>query len=492
MRLVTRFSAFFLTALALVLAGFSGTVYLVARSHLYRELDERLERALDTLEASVDIEPGGLEWEPTDRRIALGLDLGPGEVRWAVRDDQGRLVDRSANADRGGFPPGWEAGVWPTNPPDGTVFGKVNGWRMAGRRMPLKELLRQGRGHPDDEPGYEVQYPVLVLVAGLKPGPVKATLDRLGGTLVGLSLGIWLLALAGGRLLARRALAPLTRMAEAAGTMSATDLGRRLPTPRTGDELDALGHAFNGLLDRLNEAFDKQQRFAGDASHQLRTPLAALLGQVQLAQRRERPVEEYRRVLDRVLEEGMRLRVIVETLLFLAQPEAPSLLLCDIDLSEWLPNHLERWSDHPRAADLHLEVGDGPLLVRVHPPMLAQLLDNLLDNACKYSEAGTPILVRVNREGGSVLLSVEDRGRGLNPEEAAHIFDPFFRAEGARNEGLPGSGLGLAVARRIATALHGTLDLTSQPKCFTRFTLRLPECPVPAFVGLGIDSRTTV
>lgn len=492
MRLVTRFSAFFLTALALVLAGFSGTVYLVARNHLSRALDERLERALDTLEASVDIEPGGLEWEPTDRRITFGLDLGPDEVRWAVRDGQGDLVDRSANAGRGGFPAGWEARVWPTKPPDGTVFGNVKGWRVASRRMPLKELLSQGRGHPDDEPGYEAQYPVLVLVAGLKPGPTKAMLDRLGGTLVGLSLGIWLIALAGGRLLARRALAPLTRMAEAAGTMSATDLERRLPTPRTGDELDALGHAFNGLLDRLNEAFDKQQRFAGDASHQLRTPLAALLGQVQLARRRERPVEEYQRVLDRVLEEGMRLRVIVETLLFLAQPEGPSLLLGDLDLADWLPNQMDRWADHARAADIRLELTQGPQVVHVHSPMLAQLLDNLLDNACKYSDAGTPILVKVDREGGSVLLSVEDQGRGFTSEEGAHIFDPFFRAEEARNEGLPGSGLGLTVALRIAKALHGSLDFTSRPKCFTCFTLRLPECPVPMDFGLGKDTRATV
>ncbi|WP_406696256.1 ATP-binding protein [Singulisphaera sp. Ch08] len=492
MRLVTRFSAFFLTALALVLAGFSATVYLVAHSHLYREIDERLERALDTLEASVDIEPGGLEWEPTDRRIALGLDLGQDEVRWAVRDGEGSLVDRSANAGSGGFPAGWEARVWPTHPPDGTVIDNVAGWRIAGRRMPLKALLRLGRGHPDDEPGFEIQYPVLVLVAGLKPGPVKATLNRLGATLILLSMGIWLLALAGGRLLARRALAPLTRMAEAVSTMSATDLGRRVPTPRTGDELDALGHAFNGLLDRLNEAFDKQQRFAGDASHQLRTPLAALLGQVQLAQRRERPVEEYRQVLDRVLEEGMRLRVIVETLLFLAQPDGPSLLLHDLDLAKWLPNHLERWSDHPRTADFQLDIRADALPVRVHAPMLAQLLDNLLDNACKYSEAGTPIVVRGKREGGSVVLDVEDRGRGLNPEEAAHIFDPFFRAEGARHDGLPGSGLGLTVARRIALALHGTLSITGYSERATCFTLRLPEHPGPTVVSPGNALRATV
>lgn len=476
MKLVTRFSAFFLIALALVLAGFSTTVYLVAHRHLYRQLDERLEGALDTLEASVDIEPGGLEWEPTDRRIALGLDLGPDEVRWAVRDGQGSLVDRSANAGRGGFPAGWEARAWPVTPPDGTVFGKAKGWRMAGRRMPLQPLLRQGRGHPDDEPGYEVQYAVLVLVAGLKPAPVKATLDRLGAILTLLSLLIWLLAATGGRVFARRALAPLTRMAETIATMSATDLGRRVPTPGTRDELEALGHAFNGLLDRLSDAFDRQQRFAGDASHQLRTPLAALLGQVQLARRRERSTEEYQRVLDRVHNEGLRLREIVEALLFLAQPEAPSLILHEVDLADWLPAHLARWSQHARAGDLDLEVRGTPLPVKVHPAMLEQLVDNLLDNACKYSPAGTPILIRAERGCDCAIhLSVEDRGGGLRSEDAARLFDPFFRTEDVRRAGLPGIGLGLAVTRRIALALHGAIDLKLIPGQSTCFTLRLPE-----------------
>src|SRR4051794_27615945 len=107
MSLATRLSAFFLIALALVLAGFSGSLYLLARTYLVTQLDERLQQALDTLEASVDIEPGGLEWEPTDRRMTLGMEPGESAVRWVVRDGLGALVDRSSNSVPGQFPIHW-------------------------------------------------------------------------------------------------------------------------------------------------------------------------------------------------------------------------------------------------------------------------------------------------------------------------------------------------------------------------------------------------
>lgn len=171
-------------------------------------------------------------------------------------------------------------------------------------------------------------------------------------------------------------------MARAATAMTAADLGRRLPAPATRDELDELGCAFNGLLDRVHEAFlrlraahDRQERFAGDASHQLRTPMAALLGKVQVALRRDRSPEEYRRTLERVQAEGIRLRQIVESLLTLAQSEGARLGFEEVELGTWVADHLRRWSNHPRAAELAASVDDGPMVVRVHPPLLAQLVD---------------------------------------------------------------------------------------------------------------------
>jgi len=174
MSLSTRLSAFFLASLALVLVGFSGTLYVLARSYLVGQLDDRLQRALDTLEAAVDIEPGGLEWEPADRLIAVGVDQGASALRWAVRDDRGTLVDVSPNARGAGFPAHWQPPSVPYEPRGETAFGRIPGWRMASRKLALDELLREGRGHPDDEPGYEVQYRALVLVVGLSPAPVEA------------------------------------------------------------------------------------------------------------------------------------------------------------------------------------------------------------------------------------------------------------------------------------------------------------------------------
>src|SRR5207253_6792806 len=110
-----------------------------------------------------------------------------------------------------------------------------------------------------------------------------------------------------GRGVCRRALTPVTRMAEAARTMSAAALDQRLPAPQTGDELEQLAGAFNGLLARLQESFARQQRFTGDASHQLRTPLAAMQGQVEVALRRERSPEEYRQALAVVQKQAAQL-----------------------------------------------------------------------------------------------------------------------------------------------------------------------------------------
>jgi heavy metal sensor kinase len=466
--LTARLSAFFLAALAVVLVGFSLTLYLLARAYLHRQAQERLTAALDTMAVAAEVDPRGVEWDTREHPLPFGRDTGPDQVRWAVHDGHGRPVDHSAN-------------LSPEDPLDReSLAGLAEGpavrsadragrpWCVARRRV---EAVMPLQGPP--EPG---RYEALVLTAGLSLEPTHATLRTLALALAALSLGVWAGAALVGRRVCRRALAPVTRMAEAAHAMGAADLGRRLPSPGTGDELEEMREAFNDLLGRLQEAFERQRRFTGDASHQLRTPLTVLLGQVEVSLRRDRPAGEYRSVLELVRGQATHLRQIVEALLFLARADAEAELaaLEAVDLAAWLPEHLGRWAGHARSADLRVEGPGGPLGVRAQPVLLGQLVDCLVDNALKYSAPGTPVTVRLRREGGAAVLEVEDSGCGIGSDDLARVFEPFFRAEPARRSGRAGVGLGLAVARRIAGTFRGSLEVESRAGEGSRFLLRLP------------------
>jgi signal transduction histidine kinase len=488
MSLATRLSGFFLVALALALGGFSITLYLLARSHFQRDFDERLVTAIDILSAAAEVEPGEVEWKSMARVTAVNASTEEDPVRWVVSDGRAKVLEHC-----------WKDlgdedlhAILALSPDFGHIHGSFidrggRHWRLAVRRM------QSGSFPPDRHEHYEISSAgpkpratrpssenasSLILAAGAPSEPLEASLRHVALILAGLSLGIWILAALVGRSLCNRALLPVTRMAKVACAMTALDRDQRLPSPATGDELDALANSFNGLLDRLHEEFDHQKRFTGDASHQLRTPLTALLGQLEVARRRERTVAEYQRVLDDVRGEAVRLCQIVEALLFMARAETEARQpdLQPLELVSWVREHLSEWASHPRSADLREQIElDTPAWVRVHSPLLGQLLDNLLDNASKYSTPGTPIIVHLRREQEMVALAVHDQGVGLMADDLSHVFEPFFRSAEARRRGHAGVGLGLAIVQRIAAVFGGTITAESTPGQGSRFVLRLPE-----------------
>jgi heavy metal sensor kinase len=459
MTLTTRVSAFFLGWLGLALAGFAVAVYQVQRANLYRQADDRLSATLDAVVAATESDEQGVEWEPHERTLPRG-----GGVVWLVVDPSGRIIDRSGPVASDGF-----ANL--------TTAADESAWRVDRRRV-------DGRQAADRPPNNRVmtqaplvvrKYHYLEFVAAVALGPIHDELNRLARSLAALAGGLWLVAVVVGRWLCRRTLAPVSEMAAAARTISPADPGERLHVHPTGDELEDLGRSLNGALARLEEAFDRQARFTGDAAHQLRTPLAAMLGQVEVALRRDRDPADYRDTLRAVADQARHLHRLTEGLLFLARADAEAGLpgLADVRLPEWLTDYLEAWrSAHPNVR-VELTVDDQPASIRAHPELLAQLLDNLLDNAVKYGPAGGPVQVHVSTTDRGVDLIVADAGPGIAADDLPRVFEPFFRSPAAREAGIRGVGLGLSVARRIAEATGATLTAESAQGRGSRFVLRM-------------------
>ncbi len=468
MTLTNRLTLFTLAGLAVVLAAFSGTVFTLARTHLFRQLNDHAAATLDTLVAAAEVESDGLEWELHSRRLQFRGD-GPPPV-WAVFDETGRRLDGSASPPR---PLDEFAVVGPD-----MVQSRVNAtWDRSHWRVLRRTLQHPSPGAVRSTPE-RLRYKSLVFVTASPVAPVNDLLSALAWGLAGVSLALWVATGVGSRWVCRRALDPVSRMTAAAKLITSADQGSRLPVPDNRDELHDLAAAFNDLLTRLELAFARQRQFTAEASHQLRTPLTAMLGQMEVALRRERDPEEYRRVLNSAMSQAERLRGIVEMLLFLARAEAEARMpdLVAVDLTTWLPAHVSaNWGSHARGRDLGVVVPTGtPAVVRAQAALLGQAVDNLIDNALKYSEPGSPVLVRVESDARGTLVAVEDRGRGLTDADVGQAFEPFYRSSEVREAGIGGFGLGLAVTARIASAFGATPTAEARSDAGARFAIRFP------------------
>ncbi len=456
--------------LAVVLLGFSTVLYWLADQYLHRQSQERLDSVLRTLSAAFDIGTEGVEWEPAARHINLETPAYTDPVVWIIGDHRGDVVDQSKAAGTDQFLDQVSPSLLPSNH---DVVYRQGTWNI-GQRW-VKGIGEKANAIDMTEEGDK--YPMLSITAGVSLVPVHTTLRRLGVCLAGLSLAIWITALFLGRFICRRALLPLRKMAAIASEMQTSDLTGRLPVLTSRDELEDLGRAFNSLLDRVQQTFERQSRFTGDASHQLRTPLTAILGQIDVALRKERTNEEYQRVLSTVQSKAHRLSRIVESLLFLARADsdAPEPRLEQLDFGSWLPTYFESWKDHERANDITLENHcSGTCMITVEPELFRELLDILLDNACKYSPPGTAIQVRLESSDSHVAIHVVDNGYGIAESDLPNLFVPFVRSDESRLKGIEGIGLGLSIAKRLTAVFKGELTVTSRKNVETCFTVKLP------------------
>ena len=299
-----------------------------------------------------------------------------------------------------------------------------------------------------------------------------------------------LLACVGGYFLARQSLAPVAAMASQARSMGAANLHDRLMVKNTRDELGQLALSFNQLLERLEASFEQQRRFVADASHELRTPVAILRGEAEVTlAKNDRSSAEYRETLAVLRDESQRLARIVEDLFTLTRADAGQypLNLRDTYLDELASQSLVRARSLAAEKNITLKSSFEPELpIHADEALLGRMLLNLLDNAIKYSPPNTTVELTCRREGSVYFIRVADQGEGIPHELQPRIFERFFRADKARSRAETesgGAGLGLSIARWIAEAHHGRLELTRSDSSGSLFTVTLPAVQPPANIS---------
>jgi heavy metal sensor kinase len=429
-----RMTAAFAVAMALVLAASGWFLYTRLSSHLATQLDQELQVRAQDLRTLVR-HPGA----------SLASDEGGGLVEqgesYAQLVDGVRVVDATP-------PLGGEPVLRPQQlraAGDGALYadlGAVPGLNEPSRVLAIP-VRRDGKR--------------LVLVVGSTTQNGAETLASFRNELLVAGPIALLFASLAGYLLAGVALRPVEAMRRRAAEISAETPGERLPVPATSDELERLGETLNEMLERLEDALQRERDFVADAGHELRTPLALLRAELELALRQGESPEDLRTAVQRSATEVDRLAQLAEDLLLIARSERGELPLSveTVDADELLASVARRfrWRADEARRVLRPEGAEG-LRVRADRLRLEQALGNLVDNALRHG--GGRVTLSAAAVNGSVELHVQDEGAGFPPEFLGHAFERFTLPDPGRDGA--GAGLGLSIVRMIAEAHGGTAE----------------------------------
>jgi heavy metal sensor kinase len=354
----------------------------------------------------------------------------------------------------------------PTLPPDsegGTKFHTTNldanQYRVAMARVHVGDRIYSIHAAVPTEPFDQAldrfrlieqeALPVLVLLASL--------------------LGYWL---------SGKSLAPVDRIIRTAEQIGVDNLSRRLDVPRPHDELRRLTETLNSMLDRIETSFRRITRFTADASHDLRTPVTIIRATAEIALRKKRSELEYQEALTRVLETSVETTVLLENLLTLARADAGAggLEMHTLDLTEHVRKAQERAAvlAATKSLSLNVHVPDTAVFVRADAVAIDRLLLILLDNAVKYTPPGGQCEIELEKSENEAHIVVRDSGVGIETNELELVFERFHRSDKARSPETPGAGLGLSIARWIASVHGGSIRAASRIGVGSEFLVTLP------------------
>lgn len=441
-------------------------MYQVARAKAYREVDALVRTLAATEAGALELEGGAVRLHPFAEDALVGGEHAAKVVQVLA---QNRAVVAQSP---------WLGAPVPLLGPDAhrrALLGEtplltlVAGGRIA--RVTALLVSRDG-----------VRW---VLVAGF-------TTARVEESLAGFALLFVLVWLAGlvvtgglGFLLASRALSPIDDIASRARTIAGGDIAVRLPVFHPGDEIGRMTILLNEMLDRLHVMLEASVRFAADAAHELRSPLTAMQGEIDVALKRERSPAEYHETLETLRDRAAEMRHVIEDLLLLSRAEEHRLpaVVSEVPLGKLLAESFERAASLAARRRVTLDSSRVPeLYVYADPRLFGRVLDNVLRNAILYNRDGGSVTFeaaweRIRGEGpapGFVRIDVRDTGVGISEAEREKVFERFYRADPSRSRRTGGTGLGLPICREILRLLKGEIRILESSPKGTTFEIRVP------------------
>ena len=447
-----RLTLFYAGAMVVVLAVYATLIFYFVSHNMSQFLDNQLKSDFDWALDMMHHDPHG-EVIPSDYK-----ETGEGDSPWLqVLSPAGELVSASPEALRHPIPDSNKLAteteekivhVARLNPPWRIMSGKS----MFGNRELVVQVARPVTPIQED-----LRYFLYLLFLGL---PFCIVLSGLGGYV-----------------LARRALAPMDRMAEQARLITATRMSDRLPVDNPNDELGRLSTVFNDTLSRLQSSFDQMRRFTSDASHELRTPLTAIRSVGEVGLREKRGEAEYREIIGSMLEEVDSLSRLVDRLLLLSRAETGDALLTreDVNLTALVGEVVAQLEVLAEEKQQSIAIEGSTAAHWTGDRMvLRQALINLVDNAIKYTQSGGRIVIRVVELGKNKVIDVVDNGPGIPKDLRSRVFDRFYRVDKSRSRENGGTGLGLAIAKSAVEVQGGTLSLELSNGVGSVFRITLP------------------
>jgi heavy metal sensor kinase len=468
-----KLTLWYVFILGLLLIAFSSLLYFTLSRSLYRDVDNKLRSLAELIGSESAFPSSKFGFDKIDPALEVGMHLKPIGKFIQVLDESGNIGPKSENLKKVQLPISLNALKNATN---GVITYETN--RSHGD-VPIRIITFPFSEHN--------QVTKIVQVASSLEGVEEALNTLFIILIIAVPLTLMVASL-GGQFLAEKALKPVDQVTQTARLITSQNLNQRIMPPRVKDEIARLVETFNEMISRLDQSFRQIKQFTADASHELKTPLTILKGEVEVALRKERASREYEQTLRSNLEEINRMSQIVDDLLWLSRADSGEMRLDKekINLGDILNEVVAQMRILSQSKNIHMETSNHQPEIHIVGDALRirELFMNLIDNGIKYTEEGGLVRITLMSDALSdatrrgqiefAKVTVSDTGMGITREDQERIFDRFFRVDKARSRERGGSGLGLSICKWIVEAHQGEIKVHSELGKGSSFIVRLP------------------